>query len=296
MLTPLASDEKPAAPARPEAPSAAGAPMAWPLTGPQPKAEPRRYYLAYGISRGGNRGAASPRPAVPLTAPPAAPEQPRLEVTERGVTVSWAVPPGARLPYQEPAEGGVLRSTSRGMESAPPLAYVVYGVRRGPAGAPAGAAGPSAGAVRLTGQPVTGLTWTDGSAEFGVDVCYDVRSVLTQGAVSIESGASPRACVTPVDTFPPPAPSALVAVAGEGAISLIWEGVAAPDLAGYLVLRADAPDGTLAPLFDAPVRETTYRDTTARPGVRYVYAVVAVDRATPGNRSALSNKVEERAR
>ena len=95
---------------------------------------------------------------------------------------------------------------------------------------------------------------------------------------------------------PPPAPSALVAVAGEGAISLIWEGVTAPDLAGYLVLRADAPDGTLAPLFDAPLRETTYRDTTARPGARYVYAVVAVDRATPGNRSALSNTVEERAR
>jgi len=30
--------------------------------------------------------------------------------------------------------------------------------------------------------------------------------------------------------------------------------------------------------------------------VRYVYAVVAIDRATPPNRSAISNKVEETAR
>jgi hypothetical protein len=30
--------------------------------------------------------------------------------------------------------------------------------------------------------------------------------------------------------------------------------------------------------------------------VRYVYAVVAVDGATPPNRSAMSNKVEETAR
>ena len=91
-------------------------------------------------------------------------------------------------------------------------------------------------------------------------------------------------------------PPSLAAVAGEGAISLIWKGVDAPDLAGYLVLRGEAPGGELTPLFDAPLRESTYRDTTAKPGVRYVYAVVAVDRATPPNRSALSNKVEETAR
>jgi hypothetical protein len=45
-----------------------------------------------------------------------------------------------------------------------------------------------------------------------------------------------------------------------------------------------------------PIKETTYRDTTARRGVRYVYAVVAVDRSTPPNRSAESNHVEETAR
>ena len=46
----------------------------------------------------------------------------------------------------------------------------------------------------------------------------------------------------------------------------------------------------------SPVRDTTYRDTTAKPNVRYVYAIVAVDKATPRNTSPESNRVEESAR
>ena len=41
---------------------------------------------------------------------------------------------------------------------------------------------------------------------------------------------------------------------------------------------------------------TSYEDKTARPGVRYVYAIVAVDKASPPNRSAPSARVEETAR
>ena len=53
---------------------------------------------------------------------------------------------------------------------------------------------------------------------------------------------------------------------------------------------------TLAALTPSPVRETTFRDTTVRPGVRYVYAVVAVDTADPQNVSPQSNRAEETAR
>ena len=68
------------------------------------------------------------------------------------------------------------------------------------------------------------------------------------------------------------------------------------DLAGYLVLRGDAPGDTLRAITPEPVAATTYRDTTARAGMRYVYVVVAVDRASPQNVSAQSNRVEETAR
>ena len=283
MLVPVPPDQKVRVPPQVEAVSWFGTPLASPLTGPVAMAEARRYYVAYGVSRGGNRGPASARAGVPLGAPPAAPIQPRLEHTEGGIVVNWAVPPAARLPYQEPAEGGVLKATTRGMEPAPQPAYLVYRVS-------------PAGPARLTEKPVTALTHTDAGVEYGVERCYDVRMVTTEGATVVESAPSPPACITPSDTFPPPAPATLAAVAGEGAISLIWEGVDAADLAGYLVLRGDAPSGELQPLFEAPIRESTYRDATAKPGVRYVYAVVAVDRATPPNRSAMSNKVEETAR
>ena len=283
MMVAVAPDRKTPAPPQADAVSWFGTPYVPALAGPVPKAEPRRYYVVYGVSRSGNRGPASARSGVPIGAPPAAPLQPGLESTEGGVVVTWAVPPGARLPYQEPAEGDVLEATPRGMESAPPLTYVVYRVSPD-------------GPARLTEKPITARTFTDTSSAFGAERCYDVRTVTAEGSVSFESAPSPQACITPVDTFPPPPPASLAAVAGEGAISLIWEGVEAADLAGYLVLRGDAPSGELTPLFETPARETTYRDVTAKPGVRYVYAVVAVDRASPPNRSAMSNKVEETAR
>jgi hypothetical protein len=284
MRVPLAPDGKPRVVPEVAPVSWFDTPLVPPLTGPVPTDEPRRFYVVYGVSRGGDRGGASPRPAVPLGAPPAPPLRPRLEATERGIVVGWDTPPGARLPYQEPAEEGVLRATHRGMDSAPPLAYLVY---RGPT---------AEGKARLTEKPVTARTITDPDVEFGVERCYDVRTVRVQGTVTLESEPSPPACITPADTFPPPAPAALVAVAGEGAISLIWRGVDASDLAGYIVMRGEAAGGDLTPLVDAPLRESTYRDATAKPGVRYVYAVLAVDRATPPNRSAMSNKVEETAR
>jgi hypothetical protein len=283
MLVPVAPDKKP-----PVLPSAEpvtwfGDPRVGPLAGPVPKPEPRRFYLVYGVSRAGHRGGVSPRPAVPLGQPPAAPPQPSLAVTEGGIVVTWSVPPGARLPYQEPAAGDVLAATTRGMEAAPALAYLVYRL---------GAKGP----VRLTEKPVSDRTFTDQAVAFGTEGCYDVRTVVGQGNVAFESQPSPAACVTPADTFPPAAPTSLAAVAGQGVISLIWVGVDAADLAGYLVLRGDAPSGELTPLFEAPISQTTYRDVTARPGVRHVYAVVAVDKASPPNRSARSNTVEETAR
>jgi len=120
--------------------------------------------------------------------------------------------------------------------------------------------------------------------------------VIVLPPVWFESAPTAKTCVTPKDVFPPPVPTSLAAVGSVGAINLIWEGVEAPDLAGYILLRGTAPDGPMTPLFDAPISQTTYRDTTVTPGVRYVYTVVAVDTATPPNRSLPSGKAEETAR
>jgi len=131
---------------------------------------------------------------------------------------------------------------------------------------------------------------------FGVERCFVVRPVEKIAGAVVMGPASPRTCVTPADTFPPAAPRSLAAIAGEGVISLIWEPNSESDLAGYLVLRGDAPGDTLRAITPEPVAATTYRDTTARAGARYVYVVVAVDRASPRNVSTQSNRVEETAR
>ena len=132
------------------------------------------------------------------------------------------------------------------------------------------------------------------SAKPGVEQCFVVRTVETLASTMVESEPSARTCITPRDTFPPAAPKALSAVAGPGAINLIWDANTEADLAGYVVLRGEAPGDTLQPLNGEPTRETRYRDATVTPGVHYVYAIVAIDRA--GNRSAASPRVEETAR
>ncbi len=182
----------------------------------------------------------------------------------------------------------------------PPTTYNVYEVPRPrTAATPSGGPVPPAGRempVPLNAQPVASPGFEDPHVEFGEERCYVVRAITQEGAMTAESDASPPTCVTPVDTFPPAAPRSLAAVASPGVISLIWEPNSDKDLAGYLVFRGEAGGAALERVTRDPIHETTYRDTTVTPGVRYVYAVRAVDKATPPNVSGESNRVEETAR
>jgi hypothetical protein len=255
-----------------------------------------RYYVAVGVSRRGRKAGPSQAAGVPLVPLPPAAGDLTLSVGEKAITIAWAASEGSRTMAQPPGGAADLTSRLLGVSPPPPLSYNVY-LRRD---VPPVAATPGPPAVAmptpLNEKPVSATSFDDEGMEFGKARCYVLRVVETVANAAIEGEKSKEACVTPLDTFPPPAPAALAAVASEGAISLIWEGVETPDFAGYLVLRGEAPGGTLVPITPALIRETTYRDATAKRGVRYVYAVVAVDNASPPNRSALSNKVEEAIR
>ncbi len=264
-----------------------------PLVGVDTRGQLSRYYVAVGVSRRGRKSAPSEVAGVPLVPPPPRVAEPAPTVTEKAVTVAWAPPTGVRKPVQEPAGKEELASKPLGISPPAPLGYNVYLVEEPSPGPAAPAAESVTMPVPLNDKPVTSISFDDEKFEFGKPRCYSVAVVERVAGAVIEGERSPSACVTPKDTFPPPAPTALAAVAGESAISLIWEGVETADFAGYLVLRGESPSGSLEPITPAPIRETTYRDSTARPGVRYVYAVVAVDNAVPPNRSLLSNKVEE---
>jgi hypothetical protein len=148
----------------------------------------------------------------------------------------------------------------------------------------------------LSTAPLTVTQLVVPKIAFGVERCFVVRPVDDVYGTVVIGPSSPQACITPQDTYPPAAPTSLAAIAAPGAINLIWDPNTDPDLAGYVVLRAEAPGDTLQPITKEPITTTTFRDESVRPGVRYVYAVVAVDRATPANTSPPSNRVEETAR
>ena len=316
-LTPIPKRLLPPPVAKTDEPSQ-GSKLELPAVGPVAEARPRRFYLAYTVNHRGQRGIPAPRFAVAFDAPPQPPGKPRIVVKEKTVEISWDPPAGAARAVEQPATGLLLPATPRGLLLPVLPSYNIYAVSKSPAASPA-AAGvrPREMPLPLNATPLTAPSFVDDTIEFGVERCYEVRTVNTAGTTAqlasatattptgkapgaapatSESAPSVMACVTPADTAAPPAPTALAAVASAGAISLIWTGVDAPDLAGYLVLRSSTPDGPLTPIFPTPIRETTYRDANVRSGARYIYAVVAVDKAVPPNRSPMSNKTEETAR
>ena len=152
------------------------------------------------------------------------------------------------------------------------------------------------GSDPINAEPVAAQTYERPGLEFGTQECFAVRSLEKVATHGVESELSEPACVTPKDTFAPKAPQRLAAVAAPGVISLSWDANSEPDLAGYLVLRGEAAGGTLQPLTPTPIAATNFEDKTAQAGVRYAYAIVAVDKAAPPNRSEPSARVEETAR
>lgn len=267
---PGAPTPSPAAPTAPATaptplPGAPTPPPAAPTTPSAPSAAPSetpsyaaRIYTVRGVTKRGRPGAPSTRVELPLVTPPAAPPAVAATSTEKAVVLTWAPPA---------ADGAIT--------------YSIYKV---------------GGSDPITSAPASEGKYERAGVEFGTEECFVLRAVQKVAGIDVESDLSPPACVTPRDTFPPAAPKGLSVVAGTGTINLGWDANTEADLAGYVVLRGEAPGDTLLPLTPAPITGTSYEDKTARPGVRYAYAIVAVDKASPPNRSAPSARVEETAR
>lgn len=219
---------------------------------------PVRLYVVQGVTKGGRAGQVSARAELPLVPIPAAPSDVVATTQEHAIAITWAAP----------------------AESAAAMFNVYQPDGTGP----------------LNPAPLSAPPYEWPGLQWGTEECFTVRAVEKIGTATVESDSSAPACVTPRDTFPPPPPKGLAVVAGPGTISLSWDANGEGDLAGYLVLRGEAPGGTLQPLTPAPIAGTNFEDKTGKPGVRYAYAVVAIDKATPPNQSAPSTQIEETAR
>jgi len=209
-----------------------------------------------------------------------------VTVRETSATLRWTPPSDARG-IVSPVAPDVLPSRPI-VPGPPPTTFEVYEVARD---APADA--PLAVPTPLTPEPIAGLEVTQDGITLGGERCFYVRPVDIVNGIHVRGPASPVECASFADVFPPLPPNEVVAVAVPGGINLLWEPSGSKDAAGYLVLRSEAPGATLTPLMTTPVTTLSYRDESVQAGVRYVYAVVAVDGA--GNRSEESNRVEETA-
>jgi hypothetical protein len=278
-----------------------------PLVAPPPTQMPRRHYFVVGVSPRGRKSVPSTPVSVPLESAASAPGAPKVDYTETSMTITWTPPADARTStfvVPPPPPKAPANATPDGVKPGPaPLparslgfsteatTYHLYEIT-----AAAATADPYAIKLPapLTSAPVAVPQFALSGVTFGVERCFEVRPVDKVAEATVIGPASPRTCVTPLDTFAPSAPRSLAAIAGAGSINLIWDANTEKDVIGYLVLRADAPSDILQPITQQPVAAATYRDETVKPGVRYVYSVVAVD--SGGNRSAESNRIEETAR
>ncbi len=270
-----------------------------PLVSPPTPNPPIRSYVAFGVSSRGRIGDPSELVDVPLVAAPPPPGPAVVSYTAAAVQVAWPEPPTFRLPVQAvEVEPPTLASTPV-VEGPVPSDYVVYDV--------AASADPDVLRPLRLAPPGRLASHTDTGVVFGTIRCYAVRVLdhvgprpvapdTAESGLQVLGDASPATCVVLTDTFPPAAPTGLIAVADTGGITLIWDENSEADVAGYLVLRGTASDATLQPLTREPIVGTAYQDVDVTVGGRYVYRVLAVDTAVPPNESPPSAPVTEIAR
>jgi hypothetical protein len=250
---------------------------------------------------------------LPLAAIPDAPLGVAVRVAPEGISITWE-PAGGLVgfllerelpiesaPFDEPATTPEAATSPAAEAPTGPVRYNIYREIEPDPADPVTVAAPPAPLrpeAPVNGAPISVLAFSEPVPLLdGRRRCYTVRAVRGDGARAVEGEASMPVCVKPTDDFPPAAPVGLSATTDAGAISLSWEPNSEADLAGYVVLRGEAGDATLTPVTGEVITESRFVDHTVRAGVRYVYAVTAVDTRLPTpNVSAESAHVEETAR
>jgi hypothetical protein len=214
-------------------------------------------YAVVSVRRSGERSPVSNLATLAPAVPPGPPVTVRLTPEEGRICLEWIAPEKDLL--GQPAEVGgyhVYRRTLPEEEYGPPL----------------------------NADPLPGTSFVDTAPPYGATHVYTLRATVPNRP-RVEGLAAEEAGVEYRDVYPPAPPGRLDALPEAGLVRLIWDSVAAPDLAGYLLFRAEGA-GAASPITTSPISDTFYSDESVQTGRRYRYTVVAIDSA--GNRSAAS--------
>jgi hypothetical protein len=188
---------------------------------------------------------------VEAIAAPEAPRELRAEGTEGAVVLSWSPPGGGRAGV----EYVVFKRGAEESESAP-----------------------------VTPGPQGNTAFTDTRVEREREYCYRVQAILRSLETEAVGGTTDEVCVRAEDRSAPPGPSGLRAVADSRGVELTWLPVAARDVKGYNVYRAEG-EGPFRIVNASPLEAARYRDEKVVSGMRYRYRVTAVDDSERGNES-----------
>ena len=120
-------------------------------------------------------------------------------------------------------------------------------------------------------------SYADTAVGYGASYFYTVRAIPL-GKPRIEGPPADEVGVVYRDVFPPGAPARLDALSEATLVRLIWDPSPSPDVAGYIVFRAEG-DGEPVRLNDKPIPDTVFTDENVPQGKRYNYTVRAIDAA-----------------
>jgi predicted phage tail protein len=229
-----------------------------------------RYAVRY-VNASGERAAFSNffliEPAARIAQPPTLISK---EETETGITITWQAP-----------AANIDRSTPINL-----LGYNVYRTDDKQT---------EVGQTPLNKTLVSGTQFEDKEFKFGEHYNYRVRSVSlgTEGA-QVESLNSNVLSASPIDIYPPSAPTRISIVAGPGRISIFFPANPEPDVAGYIVYRStdpNLPKNKWTKLNSSLLTKTTFQDENVESRRTYYYYFYAVDQT--GNLSPMSEVVSE---
>jgi hypothetical protein len=203
---------------------------------------------------------------TPLSTVPEPPLGLQAKVTQNEIVITWQ-PPAANLNGSTPANV---------------LGYNLY--RR---------AGNQL--TKVNAAPLTEPRYVEKQFQFGATYEYIVRALSVPRAGApltevIESNASLPLTITPQDTFPPTAPTAITIASRGGLVSLFWPANPEPDVIGYHIYRSE-DEKTWNKITPRPITTITFSDRQVQIGKRYFYQITAVDNA--GNESERSEVKSE---
>jgi hypothetical protein len=219
----------------------------------------------------------------------------KTQATQSAILLSWTPSP-ATLTGETPVIAGyhVYRANAQSQQSS--TGNTNNAPSSAATSASSSAASPQIASPLVEIGETTTPGYRDGDAQFDKSYVYSVRSTVQANGRLLESADSNLAAIALRDTFPPSAPTQLIATpvpTEEGMaahVDLSWAINPETDVAGYNVYRSGQAGDHGTRQNPQLLPTPAFRDMNAVPGQSYFYTVTAVDRT--GNESAVSPAVQ----